>query len=172
VDILLHIKDSNEHAFEQAFRQWHEKVYAYHFAKTRDESFAEECTQLTFIKLWESRHLLNADLPLEVQLFRIAKTTLIDQLRARLRDNRRLQVIRNLSGQSQEQPQYEPDCSRRIAFALDSLPPTRKKVFMLNRVHGLTYKQIGEELSISDRTVEKHISLALKQLKKILNLVF
>ena len=140
MDILLHIKESNEHAFELVFRKWHEKVFAYHLAKTKDASFAEECTQLTFIKLWDSTHLLNTDLSLEVQLYRIAKTTLIDQLRVRLRDVKRLQVIRDQSRQTQEQPQYEPDCPARIAFALDSLPPTRKKVFMLNRVQGLSYK--------------------------------
>ncbi|PTS94109.1 hypothetical protein DBR11_24075 [Pedobacter sp. HMWF019] len=51
-----------------------------------------------------------------------------------------------------------------MELALSVLPPTRKKVFLLSRLHGYSYKEISEQLSISPRTVEKHISLAIKQL--------
>ncbi|MFA6872112.1 MAG: sigma factor-like helix-turn-helix DNA-binding protein, partial [Bacteroidaceae bacterium] len=46
------------------------------------------------------------------------------------------------------------------------MPPRRKEIFILSRKEHLSYKEIAERLSISDRTVEKQISVALKFLKK------
>ena len=145
---------------------------AYHYSKTGDKSFSEECCQLCFIKLWEFRHTLKQEIPFDRQLFQIAKTTLIDQIRKSVRERLRLQELRKNTVQTEAIPQYETDITSRITHALENLPPIRKKVFVLNRIQGLSYKEIGQELSISDRTVEKHISLALKQLRKILHLFF
>lgn len=48
-----------------------------------------------------------------------------------------------------------------LVDAVDALPPQCQKVFLLQRIDGLTYKQIGKRLGISVRTVEKHLEKAL-----------
>ena len=115
---------------------------------------------------------MKLEIPFDRQLFQIAKTTLIDQIRKSVRERLRLQELRENAVPTEAIPQYETDITSRITHALENLPPIRKKVFVLNRIQGLSYKEIGQELSISDRTVEKHISLALKQLRKLLHLFF
>ena len=52
--------------------------------------------------------------------------------------------------------------------AVKSLPPVRKKVFMLNRLQGLSYKEIAQQLSISINTVEDHMSKALRQIRTLI----
>lgn len=47
------------------------------------------------------------------------------------------------------------------------LPEIRRKCFLMNRVDGKTSRQIAVKLKISPRTVEKHIELAIKQLKNL-----
>lgn len=49
---------------------------------------------------------------------------------------------------------------------IEGLPFTCRKVFLLSRVEGKTYKAIGKELGISERTVENHVYKALKMLKE------
>ncbi len=63
---------------------------------------------------------------------------------------------------------WQPDNSalsqefvNRLAAALDSLSPKVQRAFVLSRVYGHTYKQIGEILSLSPRTVEKHVAKAV-----------
>lgn len=46
--------------------------------------------------------------------------------------------------------------------ASNTLPPQCKRVFWLRKIHGKTHKQISRELNISTRTVERHITNAIK----------
>ena len=171
VDQITNIQQGDQLVFRQTFLDWQPKVYTYFTRRTRDNAFAEELTQLTFIKLWDFRHTLTPQYSFDTQLFRIARTTLIDGIRER---ERRRMLAHSLEANEQEAGNLFREAataSLEISNALNMLPPARKKVFLLNRIHGYSYKQIAGELSISDRTVEKHISLALKQLKKILTLL-
>jgi RNA polymerase sigma-70 factor (ECF subfamily) len=47
------------------------------------------------------------------------------------------------------------------------MPSKRRKVFILSRLEGKSYAEIAELLGISRKTVENHINLALKELRKI-----
>lgn len=44
---------------------------------------------------------------------------------------------------------------------IEQLPPKCRQVFLLSRVHGMTYPQIAAHCGISVKMVEKHISRAL-----------
>jgi len=48
---------------------------------------------------------------------------------------------------------------------VDKLPSQCKKVFLLGKKEGLKYKEISEELDISIKTVERHMTKALKRLR-------
>jgi len=161
---IQNIREGDHLSFEIVFKLWHRKVYAYFFKKTASANQAEELTQLAFIKLWRFKHTLSEDFPLDVQLFKIAKTTLLDYFKKIANENRNLQIyhLELMENSAAESKLYE--AKQELEVVLKCLPPTRKEVFVLNRLHGYSYKEIAEKLSISPRTVEKHISLATKQL--------
>src|SRR5882757_7598702 len=75
------IRKGDEAAFLAAYQLYHAKLYGYFLRKTKSVEVSGELVQLAFIKLWRSRGHLRDDLPLSQQLFRIARTTLIDLLR-------------------------------------------------------------------------------------------
>ena len=52
-----------------------------------------------------------------------------------------------------------------IQETLSSLPPQCRKVFELSRIQEMKNKEIAEELNISVRTVEGHISKGIKTFK-------
>lgn len=52
---------------------------------------------------------------------------------------------------------------RSICAAIDALPAQCRKVFLLQRMEGLSYKEIAHCLGISTRTVEKHLEKALNR---------
>lgn len=161
---IIKLKTGDHEVFEVVFKLSHKKVYAYFFKKTNDEDIAQELTQLAFIKLWNFKHTLSEDHELDVQLFRIARTTLLDHFKKLSNDDRNLKLYySNINEEAADQNQ-KFEINQQLEVALSVLPPTRKKVFILNRLQGYSYKEISEQLSISPRTVEKHISLAVKQL--------
>ena len=47
---------------------------------------------------------------------------------------------------------------RRLAAILQALSPNVRKAFVMSRIFGYTYAEIGCALSISPRTVEKHVA--------------
>jgi RNA polymerase sigma factor (sigma-70 family) len=47
-----------------------------------------------------------------------------------------------------------------------ALPPRCREVFLLNRIQGMTFVEIGQHLGISSRAVEKHVARALKVLRQ------
>jgi RNA polymerase sigma factor (sigma-70 family) len=51
------------------------------------------------------------------------------------------------------------------------MPAMRRKIFELSRFGGMSYKEIAVELSLSVKTVEHHISRALKQLQHIISIL-
>ena len=170
-DLLAAIRSGDHSALEQLYDAWHGRLYGYFYKKTSSKYLAEELVQIAFIKLWNSRHLLSDEWPLEVQLLRIMKTSLIDLLRKELRDAKAYQVYNQYVSQSATQHQQEDfsgDQLQVIEKVMETMPPVRKKVFHLSRYRGLSHKQIALELAISPKTVENHITQALKQLRHLL----
>ena len=51
------------------------------------------------------------------------------------------------------------------------MPEQRKKVFIMSRYDGFNSERIAKELNLSKRTVERHIYLALQQIRKAIYLL-
>jgi RNA polymerase sigma factor (sigma-70 family) len=163
-DYIQNIIQDDQVAFEMVFKLSHKKIYAYYIKKTASTELADELTQLAFIKLWRFRHTLDTDISLDIQLFRIAKTTLLDHFKQVAREERNLRSYYQDHFQDAAASTTSYETKEQLFAILNRLPPTRRQVFILSRIEGYSYAEIAARLSISPRTVEKHISLALKQL--------
>lgn len=163
------LKENNEIAFGELFDEYHQKLYCYIFAKTKSAYLAEEVTQLAFIKLWDYRQHLDESLPPSVQIFRIAKTTCIDLLRKEANKSKLATELQQQTATpgAESHPVELKERERILAYAIQKMPPMRKKIFELRRYESMSYKEISRLLSLSEKTVENHIALALRQLRRI-----
>jgi RNA polymerase sigma-70 factor (ECF subfamily) len=59
-----------------------------------------------------------------------------------------------------------------IEKEIATLPPKMREVFELSRKANLNYREIAEKLNISDNTVKKQMSNALKILRSRLGVIF
>lgn len=55
-------------------------------------------------------------------------------------------------------------------MTVTAMPEQRKNIYRLSRVTGKSNDEIAEELKISRKTVENQISLALKDIRRVLSL--
>jgi RNA polymerase sigma-70 factor (ECF subfamily) len=53
---------------------------------------------------------------------------------------------------------------RRLATAIDSLPPRCRDVFRLRKVEGLSQREVAARTGLSESTVEKHVGKAVRLL--------
>lgn len=123
---------------------------------------AEDLAQDTLLRLW-GRPVTSADRGL---LFQTAKNLAIDYLRGqRVRHTHHSTLAPEQAGVAFPQ-QDEAMASREelqlFVAALESLPERAQRVFLLNRLDGLSYGIIATRLGISVSTVEKDMMLALK----------
>jgi RNA polymerase sigma factor (sigma-70 family) len=173
---IADIKSGNESSFTEVFNQYYTRVYYYYLKKTRLPESARELTQLAFIKLWQFRDTLSENHPFGLQLFQIASTTLIDHLRRENTQRRQLLRLSERAGQGADNAQVQPgrgfEENDYLHSLTSSLPPVRKKVFILSRIHGHSYKEIAAQLSISIHTVEDHMVKALRHIRAIASHLF
>lgn len=166
---IREIRSGDEASFTEVFNLYYAKVYHHFLKKTRSSSTAREAAQLTFIKLWEFRHTLSETVSLDTQIFHIASGALIDYLR---RENTQRKKVREASGLLEDEAGAEHDrsfeSSDYLVSLTRSLSPARKKIFILSRIHGHSYKEIADQLSISLKTVEDHMVKALRQIRSML----
>lgn len=163
------IRSGGEAAFTAVFKAGYAKVYHFLLKKTGSAATAQELAQLTFIKLWEFRHTLSEDHSVDTQLFRMASGVLVDHWRREMRQRRLLSAAAGRSVEVME-PAFEQ--TDYLMSLTNRLPPVRKKIFLLHRIHGHSHKEIAELLSISIRTVEDHMAKAIRQIRSIASHLF
>ncbi|ATL47788.1 hypothetical protein COR50_11770 [Chitinophaga caeni] len=164
---IAELQGDNEAVFRDIFNEFHAPLYTFLYQKLSSDYLAKEVVQLTFIKLWRYRRSLDPAVDIAIQIFRIAKTTLIDEIRKIQTRQKYYQVIPiggSLHGEILPTIYYKETLSK-IEQLMHLLPPKRREVFRLSKIYCHTNKEIAAKLSISPKTVEQHITLALRFMK-------
>lgn len=173
-DTIAALKEGDTFVFGELFNEYHQKIYLYILSKTHSPYIAEEVTQITFIKLWDYRRNLDETEPVAKLIFRMARTSCIDLLRkestkARLAKEER--PVETYTLHITEGVEVK-ELQQRMRRAIQNMPPVRRRVFELSRFEFKSHKEIAAILSLSVKTVENHVALAIKQLKNLLALLF
>lgn len=164
------IREGDRAAFDKVFEAYHQKLYQYIYRYIGSAYYAEETVQLTFIRLWEKREGLSDQYPLSTQVFRIARSILVDLLRKeQVRTTQELSDV-FVSNLLQEEHYIQKEELGNVFAAIEELPAQCQQVFRLSRFNQLSHSEISEQLSISPKTIETHITKALKYLKKSITL--
>lgn len=169
MELIQALKQGDQLVFARIFDLFHQKAFGFFMNRLdKDRELAKELTQLCFIKLWQSRHSLSEQHSLDRQLFTIAKTTLIDFIRKESRKSKLRKVIeRNQEGVVRMQEEGISGFEQRdyLSQVLHRLPPARKKILQLKYLYGYSNREIADQLSISIKTVEDHVTKGLHELK-------
>lgn len=150
-------------AFEELYRSYWRPLYDYAYVKTQDGNVAEEIIQDLFVTLWEKRHTLHIQ-HLQSYLFGAVRNRVIDYYRRKPFSE--LESVSDLA--TPDYPLFLDELENAIAQAVAQLPPKTREIFLLNRFDNKTAREIARELGLPQRTVEYHITQALRFLKPLL----
>lgn len=171
-EVLRALKTGDEKAFKYLYEQYCQKVY--HFARLYNTSSfeVEEIVQEVFVKIWESRDFIDVDKNFEGYLFIITRNFIFNSSRRHSNESfYQVTVLEALEESYNIEEELEAsDLREHLNTLVNMLSPRQREVYRLSREKNLTYKEIAYNLHISEKTVERHISDALKFLKK--NLLF
>ena len=166
--IVENVKSGDREAFNKLFRQFYTSLIRFSFRFVADEDMAAEVVQDFFVKLWSNHENLNINSSFKsymMQSVRNMSLTYINKERSHAEAN--LSVFseegEDFDASEKLQGQNLEDAYRKIVA---EMPEKRREVFMLSRFDGLKYAEIAERLNLSQKTVEAHMSAAIKQLKE------
>lgn len=171
-ELVICLKNGDLSAFEEIYHIYFKRVFGFTNRFTVDVQDAEEITQDVFMKLWQKRSAIDIDKNLSNLLFTMAKNLVIDKIRQHASMEKGLKNIgenhqRYISNSSNTEHLINyNELSGIISKLVDQLPDGRRTIYKLNREKGFKYHEIAEFLNISQGTVEKQMSLALKTLSK------
>lgn len=125
---------------------------------------AEDIVQDCFIKLWNKREELEISGNIVAYLARMIRNSCLDYLKKRRIQTSELNEAYQGSFEV-EDALMTKDLQNSIDRIIDNLPEKCRQVFVLSRFEELSYNEISIKLDISKKTVEAHISRALKSLR-------
>ena len=137
---------------------------------------AEDVAQEAYLRLMKVEHLEELASP-RGYLFRTAANLAVDRIRQRTRLARQRQQVA-LQARSEQGGPGSPDAASpesefqarervdQAAEVLRRLPEKCRCAFILHRIQGLSHAEIGRELGVSRKMVEKYVSRALGRLRK------
>lgn len=168
-DLLLRIRKDDEVAFELVFYRYKGRLFDFIRRSLPADQDAESMVQDIFTKLWINRQHLDPSKSLIAFLYTIARNEIFGQLRKVLVRRKYLEELSFSASNSvqttEQQLDYE-ETKRFIALLVKNMPEKRRKIFELSRNEGLSYKEIAQQLGISENTVDSQIRKALDYLKE------
>lgn len=169
-ELQLRVKNQDSQAFEILFDRYWKRLYSYAMRVYQDEFLCQDIVQEIFISFWE-KPSLEPILNLEAYLLRAVKYRIANHIRDLKFDSTHLQVLESIPYPSEtDKDLIYQDFEDTILNVIEKLPPKCRNVFMMSRFEAFSNSDIAKKLNISERTVEKHISDAIKFLKLNINM--
>ena len=153
-------------AFEVLYLRYSSRIFDYVHARVNDRYTAQEIVQELFVGLWQKRGSLSVN-NCRAYLFSATKNLVISHHRQEISRATRQQNWAAERWPAEEvtyQETVAQDLRIRYREGLKLLPDKCQRVFTLSR-DGLTNREVADQLNISEKTVEQHITKALRFLK-------
>lgn len=169
-------QDARE-GFDLLFRRYHKPLcsHAMRFLYAKDQ--AQDIVADVFLSFWKNQAHTYLTSPYRSYLFAAVRKRAISQLQEYRPDSPNSSVSTGtdeLPYGDFEDPQQilqYTELYLQIEAKISQLPPQCQRVFLLSRVEGLKHREIADELHISLKTVEAHLTKALAQLYKVVRLL-
>ncbi|MCY4779621.1 RNA polymerase sigma-70 factor [Sphingobacterium sp. UT-1RO-CII-1] len=167
--LLCLLQQGDEPAFTEIYTRYSRKLLAIAFNYARDPDLAEEIVQDIFLSLWERRLSLKID-SLEAYLATAVKFAIFRQIYTQ---KKRLELAKNhykvQTAILDEDKIYAKFLDEYIQGIAETLPEKCRLVFQYSRNMHLNNKEIAEKMNISEKTVESHMTKALKTIRNNLS---
>jgi len=174
------IRDSDRHAFDDLFRAMYPRLVRFAFKITQDWNTSCDITQDVFVMLWQQRNTIDPDRSVRALLFRSVRNRAYNYQRDRreIADPEAVEALteddRN-PGESYghswsddievSENGQETQLQKKILEWIQQLPERQREAFELSRYEGLLHHEIAGVMQVSVKTVNNHLTAALKHLR-------
>lgn len=170
---LIQSSKDEKNNFRNIFNEYYKPLchLSLHYLEDEDES--KGVVQEAFVKLWDIRNELNPDSNLRNFLFTLVKNNCLNLLKRRqilLKHHEKIRWLEthyhyeSLNRMDEGYLEFN-ELKDKIDQAILNLPEHCRLVFEMSRFEELKNREIAERLGVSQKTVEAHLTKALKILR-------
>lgn len=163
-------RDSDEEAAREFFEIFHPKLVRFAAIYTSSVNDANDLVADVFVKLFRNKKRLTEIRDIQYYLYRSVKNQCITYFKKRRQDASIDDIEWDETGYIYEirNPESEfltNELADEIEDVINGFPTKRKVIYKMVVVDGLKYKEAAEILGLSIKTIENHLSLAVKELR-------
>lgn len=173
--LLSLLKEGDDAAFTEIYQRYWRRLFVMAMHRLDNTEEARELVQDIFYNLWKKRHSLTLTYTLNTYLATAVKYEVLN----RLASKNRQQLYRKYASShwtegcpdTENQIQFN-ELQEELAALVKALPEKCRIVFQMSRNKGYSQRRIAMELGIAEKTVEAHLSAALRKLRSGLSHLF
>ncbi|ERJ60911.1 RNA polymerase sigma factor [Sphingobacterium paucimobilis] len=169
-------RDGDEQVFESVYHAYYKTLFTKINNLCNDTELSNEVIQETFIQLFINKEKIKEPEALYPFLYTVSKRMAISAFRksvVRMQYQEYLQYTFEESSEARGLSILDDDMTSRIHEMIDELPTEQKKVFKMNKIEEMSYKEIAESVGVSPHTVRNQIANATKLIRlKVSKMLF
>lgn len=173
LQLLEKLRSGDENALTGIYKKYWQPLFTSSYNILRDKQACEDIIQELFIRLWNNRQNIEITVSLKAYLYASMRYEVYRQIRT---GAARGGIFDDLPERLQSPTTYGnieyKELIAQVNSVVDSLPQKCKEVYKLSREEYLSHKEIAGRLNISTKTVENHLTKALRQLRTSLGTLF
>ena len=172
-EVILQMSQGDQQAYEQVFRRFYPKVHRFVSMLLKNEDDADDVCQMIFLKVWSKREKFTGIADFDSYLFILAKYTVINFISTKHIIPIDIDSIPDpyANAASPHEDVVAKDTQLLIDMVVENMPQQRQTIYRMSREEHLKNDEIALRLGIQKKTVENHLNLALKEIKKALYLM-
>lgn len=160
------IRDSDEAAFQALFEATYPSLHRYAQSLTKNTVLAQDAVQEAFLRIWRRRATLDPSRSLRALLYLAVRNLVFNEERTLLQRKKLLATMDPPAAPSRpDEHSHVEMLEAHMRRWIRALPQRRREAFQLSRYDGLSYQEIAHVMGLSVKTVERHIQLALRELR-------
>ena len=178
-ELFALVKAGDDRAFAEIYDRYWELLFRHARRMVKDDNLAQDIVQDVFISLWDKIGQMDLRLSVSSYLYASVRNKILNLIeRDKVRNNYLESMTAFIShGENiTDHRVRERMLKEKIEQEVSLLPAKMKQVFEMSRKDNMSHKEIAETLSISDKTVKKQMSNAIKILRlrlgSLLSLIF
>ena len=167
-DLISRLKKDDHDSFQKLFERYSLPLFRFSFSYLKSKEVAEDVVQEVFMKIWNNRKEIKNNTSFQSYLFTIALNAVRKHFNKLSKQNELKHNI--LFEFSENKPGFDDRSGyqfliEKLDELVSQMPEKRREVFIKKKMEEKSLKEIAEECDITTKTVEYHITEAMKFLK-------
>lgn len=166
-ELIERLKQGDKEAYKTIFEAYWLSLFEYAARKIKAQEDAREVVQIVFLELWENRSDLR-NIHLDHFLKVCIRNKCVDHIRKKILQGKYTEHCMKYSDIADRETQSAisvGDISRQVELGLGHLPEKSRRIFRLSRFEGYSTREIAKEIQLSEKSVEYHLTKALKVMR-------